>query len=247
MLELLLLGSTAAFVLAGASVGLRLLALARRTRQLTDFIVGASLFVLAPVAYPLILATALGDFSLGATRVFAIGSSLAMAAGWAGVFAFTQRVFRPGVEWAKALAGAGIAAFAYLLVASIAFDLRAPDAATVRSLENPVRWFQIPAMCVNAWTATEGFLCWAKARRRLALGLADPLVVNRFLLWGVVGVSSLFSVAPSFLIELAGGDGTGSPVARLSTAVSGLVCAAALQLAFLPPPAYRSWLVARAA
>jgi len=243
MLDVLLLVSTAAFVLVGAAVGARLLALARRTRQLTDFIVGASFFVLAPVAYPLILATALGDFSLAATRVLAIGSSIAMAAGWAGVFAFTQRVFRPGTEWAKALAGAGIAGFAYLLVASVAFDLRAPDVAALRSLENPVRWFQVPAMCVNAWTATEGFLCWANARRRLALGLADPLVVNRFLLWGVVGVSSLCSVAPSFVIELAGGDGTASPLARLSTALSGLACAIALQLAFLPPAGYRRWLL----
>jgi len=246
MLELLLLVSTVAFVLAGASVGLRLLALARRTRQLTDFIVGASLLLLAPVAYPLILAANLGDFSLAASRALSIAAAIAMASGWMGVFAFTQRVFRPGAEWAKALAGAGAAALAYVLVAGIAFDLRAADLATLRSAENPVRWLPVPAIGVYAWTAIEGFVCWERARRRLALGLADPLVVNRFLLWGVVGVCSLISVGPGFVIQFAGGDATGNATVRLVTACAGLTCAIALRLAFLPPAAYRRWLAAPA-
>jgi len=247
MLDLLLLVSTVAFVAAGAAVGFRLLALARRTRQLPDLMVGVALLLLAPVAYPLILGSSLGDFSLGATRGLSIASVIVMAAGWACMFAFTQLVFRPGVEWAKALAGAGIAVLAYGLVASIAFDLRAADVATLRSASNPARWLQTAAIVVYAWTSVEGFRCWDQARRRFALGLADPLVVNRFLLWGVIGVCSLLSVTPSFVIQLAGGDGAGNPYARLATALSGLACSIALQLAFLPPPAYRRWLLGNAA
>jgi len=34
------------------------------------------------------------------------------------------------------------------------------------------------------WGAIEGFTYWARLRRRLALGIAEPMVVERFRLWG---------------------------------------------------------------
>lgn len=246
-MDLLLLASTTAFILTGAVVGARLLLLAARTRQLSDFIVGFSLFDLSAIAYPLILLGGFAELPLGTARALQIASLLALGIGWAGVFVFTQRVFRPGEAWARALSFAGIATLAYGVIASIPLVQSAPHPSALRSPDSPAAWVQLAAICAYAWTAAEGFRCWAHARRRLELGLAEPMVVNRFWLWGWVGVCSLLSVAPSFVIIQAGGDGTTHVVARLGTALGGLACAVALQLAFLPHPAYRRWVEVRSA
>jgi hypothetical protein len=71
-------------------------------------------------------------------------------------------------------------------------------------------------------------------------------VVNRFLLWGVIGAASLLSTAPSLAITLSGGQGSTGAVPLLCTAAGGITASIALQLAFLPPAQYRAW-IARAA
>jgi hypothetical protein len=246
MLDALLLVSTAAFILVGGIVGIRLLRLAARTRELSDFLVGFALFDLAGVAYPLILVGTQPDLSLGGAKLFSTLSMLTMAAGWAAVFVFTQRVFRPGEKWAMALAAAGVAMVLYGLVGGIVHVQEAADRVTLRSPLSRVLWMQYASVMVYAWSAVEGFRCWAQAKKRLRLGLADAMVVNRFLLWGCVGIASLLSIVPSLVITLAGGDAFASVPARLCTALSGLFSSLALQLAFLPPAAYRRWVTASA-
>jgi len=247
VLDALLLLSTAAFILAGSVVGARLLSAAVCARELPDFVVGFSLFMLSAIAYPLILLGGSGDLSLEAAKLVTILSTTALVLGWAGVFFFTQRVFRPRESWAAALASAGVAMLLYGLVAGVPYFQRATDRAALTSSESPALWVECAAVLAYAWTAFEGFRCWAQARRRLRLGLADPLVVNRFLLWGWIGVASLLSTAPSLAITLAGGNGATSAAARLCTALGGLAASLALQLAFLPPAAYRRWLSGGAA
>jgi len=241
MLDALLLLSTLAFIAAGAVVGVRLLALARRTRQLTDFIIGFMLFDLSAIAYPLILWAGVGGLPLERARWVGIAGSLAATIGWTGVYVFTVRVFRPRIAWARALAAGGIALLVYGFVAGAGFTLRASDEAALRSTANPVYWLQTAAILAYGWTALEGLRCFLQARRRLALGLADPLVVNRFLLWAWIGVFALICIAPSFVIGLRGGDYLHHTGARLATALGGFAFAIATQLAFLPPAAYRRW------
>jgi hypothetical protein len=242
MLDVLVLVSTVAFILAGAIVGVRLLLLAARTRELTDWIIGFALFDLSAVTYPLILYATLADLPIEATRHAYAMFMVPMAIGFGSVFIFTQRVFRPGEAWASALAASGLVALAYGLIAGVQYVLAAPDRAALTSRISPSIWIELGAVVAYVWTAIEGFRCWEQAHRRLQLGLADPLVVNRFFLWGLIGVSSLLSVAPSLVISLAGGDGTRSVAARLTTAVGGVVTSVALQLAFLPPARYRAWI-----
>jgi hypothetical protein len=241
MLDALLLLSTAAFILAGSVVGARLLRAAVRARELPDFVVGFSLFVLSAIAYPLILLGSSGDLSLEAAKLVTTLSTTALVLGWAGVFFFTQRAFRPGERWAVALAITGVAMLLYGLAAGTHYFQGAADRTALASSASPAIWVEFAAVLAYSWTALEGFRCWAQARRRLRLGLADALVVNRFLLWGWIGVASLLSTAPSLAITLAGGDGVTSVVSRLCTALGGLAASLALQLAFLPPAAYRRW------
>jgi hypothetical protein len=247
VLDLVLLASTTAFVGIGGAVGIRLLLLARHTRELPDFIVAFSLFDLSAIAYPLILLANLADVSLSVAKTASILSTLALALGWAGVFVFTQRVFRPGETWALALAWCGLGMLSYGAVSGLAYLDRAADRAALSSPDSPVIWVQVAAVLVYAWTTAEGFLAFRQARRRLRLGLADPLVVNRFLLWGVIGLASLLSTAPSLIIALSGGEDALGAVPRLCTAAGGITASIALQLAFLPPARYRAWIASGSA
>jgi hypothetical protein len=248
MLDGLLLLSTAAFILAGVVVGARLLRLAARTRELPDFVVGLAVFESAGVAYPLILLSSLGaagSLSFEVTKVVSALSTFAVALGWTCVYLFTQRVFRPGEKWAIALACGGAGIMWYGVVAGARFVLAAPDLATLASTsENPTIWIQVGGFLVFTWTALEGLRCWEQARRRRALGLADPLVVNRFLLWSLFGATALLCIVPSLAMTVAGVEGAvASPTSRWCVAVGGFGGAVALQLGFLPPARYRAWIM----
>jgi hypothetical protein len=214
MLDVLLLLSTAAFVLTGAVVGARLLWLASRTREPSDWLVGFSLFELSAIAYPIILLRAFGELSLPALKLVSIASGLALALGWACTALFTQRAFRSGEPWARALAALCLALLGGGFAAATAYTLRAGDAATVLAPKSPALWIEAGGVLAFVWTTAEGLRCWRNARRRLALGLAEPLVANRFLLWAVVGMASLVTIVPALVISLSGGDGTTHAGAR---------------------------------
>lgn len=241
MLDLLLLISTLAFIATGAVVGIRLLGLARRSRQLPDYLVGASLFVLAAIGYPLILWVGLGTPSLEAARWIFIASCVALSAGFSGVSLFTERVFRRGVRWAQALVAIAIGSLVYSVYACSVDALAAQSLDAIRRPDSPLLLTQLVGALLYPWTGIEGFLCWRQARMRTALGLADPLVANRFLLWAWVGLFSTITIVPPLIVSLLGGDGTSDPIARFSTALGGLASSVALKLAFLPSAAYRRW------
>jgi hypothetical protein len=40
-----------------------------------------------------------------------------------------------------------------------------------------------------SWVGIEGFIHYLDARERVRLGLCDPLVCNRYLLWGITGIT----------------------------------------------------------
>jgi hypothetical protein len=92
-------------------------------------------------------------------------------------------------------------------------------------------------IAVYSWATTESFAEWTAARRRVRLGLADPLVTNRLLLWGVGTGCVLVLWLHSGLTMLRGEiDATASyPV----IAFLGITCAATSWLAFFPPAFYR--------
>jgi hypothetical protein len=91
------------------------------------------------------------------------------------------------------------------------------------------------------WSAVEAFRYHAMLRRRLALGLADAVVTNRVLLWGLTGGSAAAALVTITLLRLL--DVTYSaPIALFTAAVCGLVASSSLYLAFLPPAAYLRWL-----
>jgi hypothetical protein len=94
--------------------------------------------------------------------------------------------------------------------------------------------------------AVEGATEYVRARRRAALGLCEPIICNRFLLWSLMGfclLSSNFALLPQY-IEY-------ERQAQFSVAMdalvgmSELVTIGVIYLVFFPPLWYRRWFEVR--
>ncbi len=247
MTAALALLATLSFIGVGAIVGMRMLFLAARTRQAPELLVGGALFLIAGVGYPALIALNQVDISLSTARPLAVSGTLALAIGWIFVLWFTQRVFRsssPAARWGCLAIGAGLTALTGLELASV---LRAREVAELRGLDGWILWIEQVAVGIYLWTAIEGFLEYGRARRRVALGLGEPLVANRFLLWGWVGLASLASSSLGIVMARLGRAQAEDALLQIITGLVGLFCSAALSLAFMPPAGYRRWIAARAA
>lgn len=232
-------------VAASIAVALRLLALWTRTRALPELLLGAMLLLTVGIGYPGLIAASRIEGPWLAP-VYAV-ANVAVGAGFALLFAFTQRVFRPREGWAKALALCGIA----LLACNAA--LRLHDvllAGHVRMGHEAVRDSLLQTAAVTLaylWTACESLAYHAKMRRRVRLGLADPVVANRFLIWGAMSlVTSVGILLNSAALGL-GMDVMNEPGVLFLSSCTGLAQAVLLLLAFLPPRSYLDRIRSRAA
>jgi hypothetical protein len=102
--------------------------------------------------------------------------------------------------------------------------------------------FLIGRLLCFAWGAYEGLRAYRMARRRLALGLADPVVTNRFLLFGIW--FGLMGINPIVLMlsRLYGGADALELANAIGPKVIGSVMVVALILTFFPPRRYVQWL-----
>jgi hypothetical protein len=179
-----------------------------------------------------------------------------MAAGAVAILAFTRRTFRPDAAWARATAlGCGAVA-----VAGAALE-GATEGFAVTFVPGPAHWLAwLGRTAPMLWVAGEALVYHVRLRRRLALGLADPLVADRFLLWGVLSAAGALNLAADAIarvvyVALGGSEGAATPdVARTVlvgtmgvTMILGSVSAGTLFLTFFPTPGYRRWVLARAA
>lgn len=233
--------ATLAFVVVSAGVGVRLLWLARRTRALPELALGIAFFAVGAVGYPLGLLSIAPGLPEPAARVLFALANLATGLGSAAVFVFTRAVFRPDARWAAML----VAASSAVLVVQVAFGI-------VRAVNAPPATFAEPDLGFSVrqgvtalsygWTALEALRYRALLVRRLALGLAEAVVVNRFLLWAIAGAGAFAGSSVMSAVSLSGATPWEDPVALLAVGLGGFVAAVCAWLAFLPPRAYRSWL-----
>ena len=240
MLLLFLLTSTVASVTASAVLGVRLLSLAARTRELPELMIGGSFIIAGVIGYVIMLA---GNPSSGAVsaetaeRLFSIGYAV-IGVGVCCVYVFIWRTFRREATWAPWLAIAGI-----LMVLGTSHD---PVA--VLGANGPLFWLGLTGRVgAGIWGASESLLWWSRLRRRLALGLADPVVSNRFLLWGLANVATSSIFLGSTFIMPAGAAESSTAVNMSAggiTFISSItIFTAAVQwLAFFPPKRYLGWL-----
>lgn len=96
------------------------------------------------------------------------------------------------------------------------------------------------------WTALEGFRYYRMMVKRMALGLADAVTTNRFLLWTISGLVSTAWISVNAFMLAVGENLARNPVNIAATSAGGVVNTVLLVLIFLPPAAYTRW-VERAA
>ncbi len=227
---------------------LRLLSLAARTRQAPElwcglYFLGAS-FGLSLRVFGAGTQLEMPDAALLANSIGHVG----LAAGTCAMALFTQRVFHPESGRAKTFAGCIVAAIAGTTLWTFAGDHVAAESSAAVIATNAFR------VVPTAWAFVESFRYWRSMRKRASLGLADPVITNRFLLWSIwtAGVSLMPAMALSLrlaaVVVLGDVDRAVQErsaylpqvmsVVRATFLVITPTCALALMLAFFPPKPY---------
>ncbi len=230
-----------------AAPALRLLLLASRTRQAPE-VWGGLYFAGTAIGIPLRVVgngVAIDDPALAADlntwgHVFFAGSTCALAL-------FTWRVFRPHARWANRLAPLSIASIVGMTVWTLATGAVSAERSISILLTNATRIVPL------VWAFLESSRYWRVMRRRQALGLADPVVTNRFLLWALwtgaltalpamtLGLRVLARVADALGLY-GGADFSQEPAVfvavRAVFVLSAPIGAIALSLSFFPPESY---------
>lgn len=216
--------------------GVRMIVLARRTRALPEFLLGMSLLLQAGIGYPLsVVSQFAGDWSLAVTCVSATCSNTGMGF----LYVFTARVFHDSSRWAWAAVGA---AGALLLVQAAGYVIAQAAAETQAELLTGILRWGAGSLALSGaawgWAGWEALRYHGLLRRRVALGLADPVVANRMLLWGLMGAVAFGCVLIDTVLLYSGAPRARDVMLPLVTAIAGLVVSACMLLAFWPPTAY---------
>lgn len=233
-----------AFFVVSLAVGIRLVALWWRTRQLPELLIGIGVLGIGPVGF--------GALMTGATLLSRGGSPddlvirAILGAGTATIFVgvvakcvFNWRVYRPESATARTATFAVTLGLVGLYVHTAAVR----DFLPAQTVDGPALFQTALQVGALFWGSAEAARYWLKMRRRAALGLADPVVTNRFLLWsfgaGAAGLGTAIGTLASWLVDL---PSLQIPWVVASSSAHGLVAAIAMGLAFLPPRAYTRWI-----
>ncbi len=235
---------------------IRLIGVALRTRR-TPELWGALFFLGTGIGIPLRLighAQALAD-PAAAAQLNAIGHAF-FAAGSVAMTTFTWRVFRPAAAWARLLAALMILGILGSTTLLFLTGATSNEQSLAMAVTNATR------VAPMAWAFVESLRYFRAMRRRSALGLADPVVTNRFLLWscwvGGLALLPTLTLSLRLLGRLAAALGMSDAAAiaqspllgatlRAIFLASGLLAAVALSLSFSPPKRYLRLVQRRAA
>lgn len=229
------------YLLTITAVGFRLLGLAHRNRGVPELMLGLSLLIGGTLgatleASGLAMASSVEPHVVG--MLLLIGKTCGLVALICqGIFIW--KVFRPDAVWAPALVGL---CFALSATALAGFWLHG----TFTTGQIPMIWFWVELIgrtTGSIWLVCEAALYYRKMRRRIKLGLADPVVGNRFLLWaiaGVCGISMMLTAVPPVLYPTTTHWLMVWDIALFSAC--GIGFSIAYSLVFFPPALYVRWI-----
>jgi hypothetical protein len=220
-------------------VGSRLLVLSRRTHESPEFLLGGA-FVTSGVGLLLYMVPYIEAFeSLWTPFVFAGRVAFIPVSIW--IAMFTRCVFRPTESWATWL----VWCIPAIHVIGVCGSAATGDWEGFY-VGNGWFWLEWTGYTLPvAWSGFEALSSYGPARRRQRLGLCDPIVSNRILLWGLFGVLQVclsgvvvfqYEAFEEAEVFTEGWD-------RIYGAVS-ITSVVMILLAFFPPAFYRRWIEA---
>lgn len=236
------------FLFAGVAgvIGIRLVRLASRTGGRPERLLGLGLQLTGCWGYGVMIAS-----MVARQRLDAIDHPAGVAItglGWVAhnvgvmcMLGFVVQVFRPKDTWARGLAAC------MTVVLWVGWAIFVAQGGLVDLLPRGGYWIAfVTTGSYPLWIGSESFLYWSKMRRRQALGLAEPLLVDRFRMWGIASLSSAAAIwstsIPVWLGETnnVGEAGPIAIVSMLITSAFGLFTVGTYWLTFFPPTWYRA-------
>ena len=220
-------------------LGVRLIRLGIRTRSAAEWLLGLTFLIWTLSYAPWVIAIALqGQFGLDSQIL--IVSRIANNLAGVGFAFFPLLAFRRGSTWAKRLS----VSIAICLIVGTAGSSWVGDPEGVEPLTNIWWWFEwIGEIAPAIWIGAEGLHHYGTYRPRIRLGLCEPIVGHRYLLWGIAGV---FWTLLDFLIvgQCVEFWATRSWSATLDNLVAfcDIAALAMIWLAFFAPTIYQRWI-----
>ena len=222
-------------VLVGLGVGTPILIKGLRTADRPAIYLGLAVFLegLEWLLWGISLYSPLAGTALG--EASAVGCRLAITAMAAAMLLFTREVFRPKSRVATTLCGVALLAMLVSIVGSGMLG----DWAGYRS-DHVWIWLEnLTQLAVFAWAFAEPSAFYLRMRKRRQIGLGDPVVANRILLWSIYGAG--FTLSQLLWVAVIS---TSDDLAALDVVIAGsaIIGEIAVWLAFFPPKRYLSWL-----
>lgn len=152
---------------------------------------------------------------------------------------FTRQVFRPEGAWGTWM----VYGCAILMAVGVGGSVWSGD---LEGFSIGSHWFWLEWIGYSipyAWAGAEALAHYRRARRRLRLGLCDPLICNRYLLWGFFGAMQLLinvAVLQSYSEYEQGGSFGATWDALISAGE--LISLALIWLIFFSPAVYQRWI-----
>jgi hypothetical protein len=142
-----------------------------------------------------------------------------------------------------------VVAIALSLLASFALESFSPGlrVATLHNEGLGLRLFMGALAIPLGWGTYESLRYWELLRKRVKLGLADPVVADRMRLWGIGTLSACVINVSTTVAALFGVDFAVTTWGAFVIAPLGLVAAGSMWFAFIPPAAYLRRVASRAA
>jgi hypothetical protein len=232
-----------AYCLASLIVGVRLVRLARRTREVPELMIGSCFLSGGLIGYPASVAAQLMvSGSPALARWMAGASSVGLALAAACMLVAWWKIYHPASRW-----GPWVVPIWSALLAVICVSQMGRPVEELGLGANPSESYRVIAQGgAYAAIAFSGFRYHRLLRRRLGLGLADPVVANRIWLWNIAATAVTLQYSYALAVPWLNSLFDAVSVAPAFIGTMGVVIALSITYAFYPPQGYLRWIKSRA-
>jgi hypothetical protein len=222
------------YIAASLVLGLSLVGLWRRTREWPELTIGLSFLLGGTLGYANWLAIAFAAMHGAEAETLKQIATLGLVVTILGTLSCgigIVLIYRAGQLWATAFVacvGAGLLTCLGLYVTS------SPDGASMS-----LWWTLAASGLIYGWGGVEAIFLGLTLRKRARLGMADPVVMNRTLLWGASSLLVVVCISINYASRIV--YGVAPPSWTSTLAASALMLGAvAIWLGFFPPASYRA-------